>query len=119
MSSGSHSTDCSAVINSCDDVYDSTGNNGEDVCSVDEVYDDRRIWEVEAVGSEPGCDMSVQGRLKEKAGFWRDVLMASQPVLSIIESGYVLPLKSEPTPIVQCITNSQQLLMLTLLSSVC
>ena len=73
-------------------MHNSTGSNGEDVCSIDEVYDDRRILEVEAVASEPGCVMSVQGMLKEKAGFWRDVLMAPQPVLSIIESGYVLPL---------------------------
>ena len=88
-----------------------TGNIASDstvpVCVVDELDDvdephvDRRAWEVEGVSPECG-DMSVQGRLKEKIQFWREVLGAPSSVLSTIESGYVLPLKSEPTPNIQC-----------------
>ena len=39
---------------------------------------------------------TVKGRLKEHTSFWKEELVAPQSVLSIIESGYVLPLKSEP-----------------------
>ena len=76
------------------DVYD----DGE--VSADDTYVERRTWEVEALASDSIC-VSVQGRLKEQAQFWKDVLRAPKSVLSVIESGYVLPLKSEPTPIVQ------------------
>ena len=40
----------------------------------------------------------VKGRLKESLPFWADELKAPAFILGIIESGYVLPLKSEPTP---------------------
>ena len=43
----------------------------------------------------------VKGRLKEHVGFWREELEAPEAVLSVIESGYVLPLKSMPDPSVQ------------------
>ena len=43
----------------------------------------------------------VKGRLKEHVGFWREELEAPGAVLSVIESGYVLPLKSKPDPFVQ------------------
>ena len=46
--------------------------------------------------------MSVQGRLKERIQFLREVLKAPNSVLGTIESGYVLPLKSEPTLKIQC-----------------
>ena len=39
---------------------------------------------------------TVKGRLKEHVSFWKEELVAPQSVLSIIESGYALPLKSEP-----------------------
>ena len=39
---------------------------------------------------------TVKGRLKEHISFWKEELVAPQSVLSIIESGYALPLKSEP-----------------------
>ena len=39
---------------------------------------------------------TVKGRLKEHISFWKEELVAPQSVLSIIESGYVLQLKSEP-----------------------
>ena len=41
---------------------------------------------------------SVQGRLKQNISFWREVLVAPETVLKTIESGYVLPLISNPTP---------------------
>ena len=36
--------------------------------------------------------------LKEKLDYWRDELEAPAFILDVIEHGYVLPLKSEPTP---------------------
>ena len=62
------------------------------------------MWEAEAVSSQPSTQLSydsVQGRLKERILFWKEVLEAPEAVLRTIESGYVLPLKSEPTPLVQ------------------
>ena len=41
--------------------------------------------------------ISVKGRLRDKLAYRRDVLHASLSVLRVIESGYVLPLLSEPT----------------------
>ena len=94
----------SSSINACS----GDGSSIDSECVVDELVDDidephvdRRTWEAEAV-SPDCCDMSVQGRLKEKIQFWRDVLKAPSTVLNTIESGYVLPLKSEPTPNIQC-----------------
>ena len=82
------STECTTV-----DVYD----DGE--VSADDTYVERCTWEVEALASDSICDVSVQGRLKEQAQFWKDVLRAPKSVLSVIESGYVLPLKSEPSTV--------------------
>ena len=44
--------------------------------SADDMYVERRTWKVEAMASDSVCDniMSVQGRLKEKAQFWKDIL---------------------------------------------
>ena len=39
---------------------------------------------------------TVKGRLKEHILFWKEEIVAPQAVLSIFESGYALPLKSEP-----------------------
>ena len=52
-----------------------------------------RMWEIEL--SPPSC--SIKGRLRKHLSFWRAELNASSTVLNTIESGYVLPLKSEPT----------------------
>ena len=94
----------SSSINACS----GDGSSIDSECVVDELVDDidephvdRRTWEAEAV-SPDCCDMSVQCRLKEKIQFWREVLKAPSTVLNTIESGYVLPLKSEPTPNIQC-----------------
>ena len=40
----------------------------------------------------------VQGRLKKKYNFWKDVLKATQPVLELIDKGYKLPLLSVLPP---------------------
>ena len=60
------------------------------------------------MGSHTDPCPPVQGRLRENIGFWRDVLKALEVVLDTIESGYVLPLMSEPTPIV--LSNQQSAL---------
>ena len=60
----------------------------EDVC----------IWEL---GMEDVCTPAeVKGRLKRSVSFWREELKASEFILNTIEHGYVLPLKSEPSPFV-------------------
>ena len=41
--------------------------------------------------------VSVKGQLQANIAFWRDFLYASPSFLGVIESGYVLPLMSEPT----------------------
>ena len=45
--------------------------------------------------------LCVKGRLKENASFWKSELAAPDTVVSIIEAGYVLPLKSLPPPCVR------------------
>ena len=58
-----------------------------------------RCWEAEATEPHTQLDpISVKGRLKKCLQFWESELEAPASVLSTIESGYVLPLKSEPTP---------------------
>ena len=53
-----------------------------------------KFWEIE--GDEPVQITDVQGRLKSKLAFWRDVLQAPPPILDCIENGYRLPLKFIP-----------------------
>ena len=40
----------------------------------------------------------VQGRLRKRLAFWREVLQAPPPVLDCIEHGYRLPIKHLPPP---------------------
>ena len=42
--------------------------------------------------------LRVKGRLRERLQFWKECLQAPTFILDTIETGYVLPLKSEPTP---------------------
>ena len=58
-----------------------------------------KFWEAE--GSTPVQISDVQGRLKQKLSFWKDVLQAPPPVLDYIEHGYRLPLKCIPQPFSQ------------------
>ena len=53
------------------------------------------------VGGEvtPGSTV-VKGRLKKCVSFWKEEVTAPPTIISMIESGYVLPLKSEPNPYV-------------------
>ena len=87
-------------------LVDSASNDCEGVdmmCDMSDVCG--RTWEAEAVSPQPNgqtCYYSVQGRLRQNIQYWRDVLEAPKAVLRTIESGYVLPLMSEPTPLVQC-----------------
>ena len=60
---------------------------------------------------------TVKGRLKEHATFWRKVLNALESILSVVESGYALPLKSL-LPQSYKRTIGQQFSMLTLLQTV-
>ena len=50
---------------------------------------------------EPTEGLCVKGRLRENVSFWKGELAAPDAVVSIIESGYVLPLKSLPPPCVR------------------
>ena len=54
------------------------------------------FWEAE--GSTPVQISDVQGFLKQKLPFWKDVSQAPPPVLDCIEHGYRLPLKYIPQP---------------------
>ena len=58
-----------------------------------------RMWEIEL--SPPSC--SIKGRLRKHLSVWRAELNALSTVLNTIESGYVLPLKSEPTEYHRCL----------------
>lgn len=84
------------------------------MCDVDDPYDvdpynsvdlQGKAWEHEE--SVPCGDAtampadSVQGRLKGKIQFWREVLGAPEYIIGIIESGYVIPLISNPPPLYQ------------------
>ena len=39
----------------------------------------------------------VKGRLKEHDSVWKDTIRAPATIVDTIESGYILPLKYEPT----------------------
>ena len=55
-----------------------------------------KFWEAE--GSTPVQISDVQGCLKQKLPFWKEVLQAPPPVLDCIEHGYRLQLKCIPQP---------------------
>ena len=57
-----------------------------------------QYWEIEQ-GSDKQITF-VQGRLRERLPFWKDVLQAPLPVVECIEQGYRLPLKHLPPPYV-------------------
>ena len=55
-------------------------------------------WEKESSGTDcMSGSVVVKGRLKNYISFWRAVIKAPATIISTIEGGYVLPLKSEPT----------------------
>ena len=59
-------------------------------------------WDIELPRSDEVAKVVVKGRLKGRVTFWEEELKAHTPIIrTIIEHGYVLPLKSEPTPYVQ------------------
>ena len=87
-----------AQLCSVDGSVGSDRDDNYEVLNCEEPEDFNCQWEIE----EPGvaAPLVVKGRLKEKLGFWREELQPAPSVLDIIENGYVLPLKSEPTPFV-------------------
>ena len=59
------------------------------------------LSETKVPSREATRGLCVKGRLKENASFWKSELAAPDTVVSIIEAGYVLPLKSLPSPCVR------------------
>ena len=56
---------------------------------------DSKYWEIQ--DEVPGSQIEdVQGRVRTKLGFWREVLRAPDSVLDMIQSGYKLPLLYMP-----------------------
>ena len=98
-------TDCTcSTVNECggvlvDDVADAP-------VAVDDVVDMPVTcpfeWEENVHETGVQSVVSVKGRLKERINFWRKELEAPEFVLSVIENGYVLPLKSLPVKFAQC-----------------
>ena len=54
-------------------------------------------WEIESGGTDVPDHVVVKGRLKEHVCFWKDTNKYLAKIVDTIESGYVLPLKSDPT----------------------
>ena len=67
-----------------------------DHCLDMELGDVACLWEAET--TEPASTGPVKGRLKERRMFWKEEIQAPTFVLDTIEAGYVLPLKTNPTP---------------------
>ena len=55
-------------------------------------------WELEACEPDSMGEVVVKGRLKKHISFWKEEIKAPAAILDTIEVGYILPLKSEPTP---------------------
>ena len=55
-------------------------------------------WELEACKPDSMGEVVVKGRLKKHISFWKEEIKAPAAILDTIEVGYILPLKSEPTP---------------------
>ena len=60
--------------------------------------DPERLWVRGEKVSDTDDSVVVKGRLKECVPFWKHEIEAPVSIINILESGYVLPLKSEPTP---------------------
>ena len=55
-------------------------------------------WELEACELDSMGEVVVKGRLKKHISFWKEEIKAPAAILDTIEVGYILFLKSEPTP---------------------
>ena len=73
---------------------DTDSDEGNVSCNCDECF---LVFE-EKLTAPHVC---VKGRLKEHVAFWKDEIGAPQLVIDVINSGYVLPLKSMPLPSVK------------------
>lgn len=72
------------------DVNGKVVKGGSDV-----MLGDERYWEV---GSDNINVVKVKGRINARACFWRNQLQASEPVLRIVQNGYILPFRVVPDP---------------------
>ena len=63
-----------------------------------------KYWELDSTDAHQITD--VQGRLKQKLSFWKNILHAPPPILDWVECGYCLPLKFLPPPYAQNNHNS-------------
>ena len=91
----------------CDDVVTIIPPSGSQLVKSGEVLDETslltrlRCEMAECDEAKVNTDSFQKGSLKVNISFWKDELEAPDPIIKIIEHGYVLPLKSEPTPHVQ------------------
>ena len=46
----------------------------------------------------PSDSIAVFGRLRRRANFWRELLQATEHIMSIVSAGYRLPFVRLPTP---------------------
>ena len=53
----------------------------------------QRYWELEQNSTQVH---DVQGRLKSRLSFWKEVLQAPVPIIEIVSEGYKLPLLALP-----------------------
>ena len=77
-------------------VHSSAADNPGFIDSIDdgpETIELHRYWELEQGTSQIH---HMQGRLKNKLSFWREVLQAPVPIIDSIAEGYKQPLLSPP-----------------------
>ena len=79
-------------------VMHETGVNDQHTELEESTWAITKYWEVE---NEQFQITDVQGRLKTKVLYWKEVLHAPPPILDCIENGYRLPLKVIPPPYFQ------------------
>ncbi len=76
----------------------SAGSSSSDQATDSEVAESDPTDLPKSGSGSPVMPLPLKGRLRSSLQFWREELQAPPFVLGIIESGYVLPLKAEPTP---------------------
>ena len=79
------------------DKFDVLRNSDDDIAFPVHVACAAEVtFEAGSGSSNSGGTPPVKGRLQSHISFWKEKLGAPQSVLSIIQAGYVLPLKSDP-----------------------
>ena len=94
---------CENVVYCVDEASIDCDSGVCDVLELDPVWeeDSDYLSVTEVAIQETARGLCVKGRLKENVSFWKSELAAPDAVVSIIETGYVLPLKSLPPPCVR------------------